>query len=159
MPAQEAAHGYRTGTSMNQRIHELQSELRRLKKAERKEKGKRLGHAEKKSGQAYTDGEHEYLADPVAFTKRRIEIFRNAGGEVTWFDEADPWSVEEIRPANCQGCAETHLVGWNEGHYHHNCPLEKKCDAAACGLFVCPTSHREIHGRVIRSDRAERRLA
>jgi hypothetical protein len=146
---------------MSERIHELQSELRRLKKAERKEKAKKLGHAEKKSGRAYTEGEHEYLAegDFAAKTKRRMEIFRNAGGEVTWFDESDPWSVEEIRPANCQGCAETHLVGWNEGQWNHVCELEKKCDAAACGLFQCRKSHVEYHGRVIRSDKAERATA
>lgn len=145
-----------------QEIQELTSKLRQLKKAERKAKGKRLGHAPKKSGRAYTEGEHEYLADPVAKTKRRMEIFTNAGGEVIWFDETDPYSVEEIRPASCQGCAETHLVGWNEGEWNHICPLEKHCDAAACGLFQCKKSHTggpdSYHGRVIRSDREERAM-
>ncbi len=130
-----------------QRIRELQSELRQLKKAERKKKAKALGHPEKKQGGAYFEGEHEYITDPVAKTKRRMEIFRNAGGEVIWFDESDPYTVEEIRPANCQGCAETHLVGWNEAHWHHACPLEKHCDSAKCGMIVCHTAHKAIHGR------------
>jgi hypothetical protein len=142
-----------------QLIRELEQQLRRLRKAERKEKGKRLGHPEKKSGHAYFEGEHEYLVDPVAKTKRRMEIFRNAGGEVTWFDETDPFSVEEIRPANCEGCAETHLIGWNEGEWDHVCELEKHCDSAACGIFRCRKSHIERHGRVIRSDKVERARA
>lgn len=144
---------------MNQRrIQELVLELRQLRKAGRKEKAKRLGYAEKKSGHAYTEGEHEYLADDdfVGKTKRRMEIFRNAGGEVTWFDEGDPWSVEEIRPASCQLCAETHLVGWNEGDWHHACELAKHCDSAKCSLFGCKTGHRVITAREIISDRAER---
>jgi hypothetical protein len=133
-----------------QQIQELERELRRLRKAERKGKAKRLGHAPKKSGRAYSEGEHEYLADAVAKTKRRMEIFRNAGGEARWFDETDPWSVEEIRSANCQGCVETHLVGWNEGEWNHVCPLEKKCDAAACALFQCRKSHKEYHNREVK---------
>lgn len=151
----------REGRIMSQqRIQELQRELRQLKKAERKEKGERLGHAPKKSGRAYTEGEHEYLADyrtdPIAHIKRRMEIFENAGGQVVWFNETDPETIEEIRPANCQGCAETHLVGYFEGERNHICVLEKKCDAAACSIFQCRKSHIEYHGRVIRSDRAER---
>jgi hypothetical protein len=144
---------------MSQRIQELQRELREERRKARKAKGKMLGHAPKKSGSAYTEGEHEYLAYPVAKTKRRMEIFRNAGGEVIWFDESDPFSVEEIKAANCQGCAETHPVGWNEGEWDHVCELEKHCDAAACGLFRCKKSHVERHGRIIRSDKAERREA
>jgi len=134
-----------------QEIRELQSRLRILKKAERKAKGKTLGHAEKKQGGAYFEGEHEYLTDPVAKTKRRMEIFRNAGGEVVWFDESDPFTVEEIRPANCQGCAETHLVGWasSEGNWHHGCDLEKKCDSAACALYVCIPWHKAHHNREV----------
>src|SRR5260370_41903646 len=104
---------------MNPRIHELQSEIRQLKKAERKKKAKALGHPSRKSGNSYSEGEHEYLADLAAKIKRRMEIFRNAGGEVIWFDESDPFSVEEIRPANCQGCAETHLIGWDRGGCDH----------------------------------------
>jgi hypothetical protein len=140
---------------------EIVKELRERRKARRKQKSAVLRHPAKKQGAAYSVGDHEYLTDPVAKTKRRMEIFRNAGGEVVWFDESDPFTVEEIRPATCNGCVETHLVGWNEGHWHHNCELEKKCDAAACGLFVCPKSHRLIHGRIIkwtqREGAAERR--
>jgi hypothetical protein len=133
-----------------QRIQELQRELRQLKKAERKSKAKRLGHAEKKQGAAYWEGEHEYLADQTAFTKRRMEIFKNAGGEAIWFDEIDPWTVEEIRPATCQGCVEPHLVGWMDGEWHHNCELEKHCDSAACALYVCRSWHKAHHNRVVK---------
>jgi hypothetical protein len=137
-------------------IRELATKLARLRKAERKKNAKALGHPAKKQGGAYWDGEHEYITDPVAKTKRRMEIFRNAGGEVIWFDESDPYTVEEIKPASCQGCAETHLVGWNEGEWDHVCELEKHCDSAACGIFRCRKSHIARHGRVIRNDRAER---
>ncbi len=140
-----------------QRIRELERELREERKAERKKKRKILGHSEKKQGTAYWEGDHEYIVDPVAKTKRRMEIFRNAGGEVIWFDESDPFSVEEIKSANCEGCAETHLVSWNSGEWNHVCPLEKKCDAAACGLFQCHKSHVEYHNRQIKSDKVERR--
>jgi hypothetical protein len=133
----------------NPRIRELETELRRLKKAQRKDKAKSLGHPPKKSGNAYVEDGHEYLADPIAFTKRRMEIFRNAGGEVIWFDETDSFTVEEIRPANCQGCTETHLVGFFEGEWDHQCPLEKHCDAAKCSIFCCRKSHIERHGRII----------
>ncbi len=138
-----------------QRIRELQAELRQLRRAERKSKAKKLGHADKKSGTSYFDGDHEYITDPVAKTKRRMEIFRNAGGKVIWFDESDPYTAEEIRPANCEGCAETHLVGWNEGEWDHICELEKHCDSAKCGIFRCRRSHALRHNRLIKSDRAE----
>ena len=141
-----------------ERERELVKELRDLRKARRKQKGKILGHPARKQGAAYCQDGHEYLADGdwLAKAKRRIEIFRNAGGEVTFFDESDPFSIDEIRPANCQICVETHLVGWLEGHWHHNCELEKHCDAAACSLYGCRQGHIEHHGRIIRSDRAER---
>jgi hypothetical protein len=130
-------------------IRELESRLRRLKKAERKKNAQRLGHPAKKQGAAYSIGEHEYIVDPIAKTKRRMEIFRNAGGEVIWFDEADPYTIEELRPANCQGCAETHLVGWFEGEWDHICELEKHCDSAKCGIFRCKMSHFVRHNRIL----------
>src|SRR5882672_9895941 len=79
----------------------------------------------------YFRGEHEYLVGWEAHLRRRLEIFRNAGGEATWFDESDPNSVEEIKPATCQGCVEPHLIGWasEEGQWHHACTLRKKCDS------------------------------
>ncbi len=104
-------------------------------------------------------GEHEYLVGILAHTRRRLEIFRAAGGEADWIDESDPNSVEEIRPAMCQGCAETHPVGWSndEAHWHHACTLRKKCDSLACALYVCVMWHTLFgHKRVIRSDRRER---
>jgi hypothetical protein len=130
---------------------EIVKELRDRRKARRKQKSTALGHPAKKQGGAYFEGEHEYLADPVAKTKRRMEIFRNAGGEVTWFDESDPFTVEEIRPANCQGCAETHLVGWNEGEWSHpKSHGERRCDCAACALFVCRPWHKAHHNREVK---------
>lgn len=135
-------------------IRELESKLRAARKAERKGRGQKFGHAPSKSGRAYFEGEHEYITDPVAKTKRRMEIFRNAGGQVVWFDESDPFSVKEIRPANCQLCAETHLVGWNEGEWDHQCPLAKHCDSAKCGLFGCRRGHTQRHGRIIGGSKA-----
>jgi hypothetical protein len=64
--------------------------------------------------------------------------------------------VEEIRPANCQGCAETHLVGWSDGEWHHACTLRKKCDAVACALYTCAMWHR-IFGHKRREPRWSRR--
>lgn len=94
---------------------------------------------------------HEYLEGLLAKTQRRLEIFRNAGGEASWFDETDPSTVEEIRPANCQGCVEPHLVGWLDGEWHHNVKSHggKRCDCAKCGLFVCMSWHQAFHNRVI----------
>jgi hypothetical protein len=99
----------------------------------------------------YRKGDHEYLVGILAHTRRRLEIFRNAGGEATWFDEKDPSSVEEIKPATCQGCVEPHLVGWIEGSWHHNVKSHggKRCDCAACALWVCEAWHSRYHNRVI----------
>ena len=107
--------------------------------------GFRLKPKPPKRKRSYRCGEHEYLVGVLAHTQRRLEIFRNAGGEAEWFDRTDPNTVEEIRPANCQGCAETHLIGWADGQWHHACKLRKKCDSIACALFVCATWHR-IYG-------------
>lgn len=101
----------------------------------------------------YRRGEHEYLVGILAHTQRRLEIFRNAGGEADWFDEDDPNSVQEIRPAICQGCTEPHLIGWDnrEGQWHHACTLRKKCDSLKCALYVCLPWHTvNIHKRTIR---------
>jgi hypothetical protein len=100
---------------------------------------------------SYRKGDHQYLVGILAHTRRRLEIFRNAGGEATWFDESDPGSVEEIRPATCQGCVEPHLVGWTEGEWHHNVKSHggKRCDCAACGLFLCRMIHEFYRNRVI----------
>jgi hypothetical protein len=57
----------------------------------------------------------------------------------------------ELEPATCQGCTEPHLVGWNEGEWHHNVKSKggRRCDCAQCGLFVCPAWHKAFHNRVI----------
>ena len=102
-----------------------------------------------KTKHSYRKGDHEYLVGILAHTRRRLEIFRAAGGEATWFDEADPSSVEEIKPATCQGCVEPHLVGWREGEWHHGCELRKKCDSAKCALYICVIAHYVLHGRTI----------
>lgn len=93
-------------------------------------------------------GEHEYLVGQDAHLRRRLEIFRNAGGEATIFDGE---TVEEIQPATCQGCIEPHLVGWLEGQWHHNVKSHggKRCDCAACGLFLCPMIHEFYRNKVI----------
>jgi hypothetical protein len=94
---------------------------------------------------------HEYLVGVLAHTMRRLQIFRNAGGEADWFDEDDPSTVQEIRPATCQGCVEPHLIGWDEGQWHHNVKTKggKRCDCAACGMFVCPMVHEFYRNKVI----------
>jgi hypothetical protein len=106
----------------------------------------------KRPKHSYRRGEHEYLVGILAHTRRRLEIFRNAGGEATWFDGKDPNSVEEIKPATCQGCVEPHLVGWAEGEWHHNVKSHggKRCDCAKCALFVCVLWHKAFHNRVIK---------
>jgi hypothetical protein len=104
-----------------------------------------------KTKQSYRKGDHEYLVGILAHTRRRLEIFRAAGGEASWFDETDPASVEEIKPATCQGCVEPHLIGWNEGEWHHNVKSHggKRCDCLACGLFLCRMIHEMFRNRVI----------
>lgn len=137
-------------------------EIRKERDAHRKEarllnrllkKRKRIAHGEppKKEKRAFWRKGHEYLETALEMTKRRIQIFRNAGGEVTWFDESDPETIEEIQPAMCQGCAETHPVGWLEGHWHHNVKSKggRRCDDARCALFVCGSWHVIYHNRVI----------
>jgi hypothetical protein len=121
--------------------------------------GFRLGDRikRKRPKQSYRRGEHEYLVGILAHTRRRLEIFHNAGGEATWFDEKDLNSVEEIKPAICQGCVEPHFVGWLEGHWHHNVKSHggKRCDCAACALYVCEIWHAHFHNRVIGGRRRE----
>jgi hypothetical protein len=104
-----------------------------------------------KRKQNYFRGEHEYLEGVLAHTQRRLEIFRNAGGEAEWFDKTDPTTVEEIRPATCQGCVEPHLIGWFQGEWHHNVKTKggKRCDCAKCGLFVCAMIHEFNRNKVI----------
>lgn len=129
---------------------QLRQEIAANRKRLRERKRQRIGLPSSKPTTHWKDG-HEYLVGVLAHTRRRLEIFRNAGGEATWFDESDPSTIEEIKPATCQGCVEPHLIGWDseEGHWHHNCVLRKKCDSAACALYVCHAFHRAFHGRII----------
>lgn len=128
---------------------QLRQEKAAITRELRKRKRQTLGLPSSKP-RTYTKDGHEYLQTAFEKTKRRMEIFRAAGGEVVWFDESDPATIEEIHPATCQGCVEPHLISWNEGHWHHNCELRKKCDSAACALFVCPPYHRAFHNRIIK---------
>lgn len=139
-------------------------EIRKERDAHRREarllnrvlkKRKRVAHGEPptKEKRAFWRKGHEYLETALEMTKRRIEIFRNAGGEVQWFDESDSSTIDEIQPAICQGCAEPHLIGWSnlEGHWHHNVKSKggRRCDCAACALYVCIPWHQIYHNRVI----------
>lgn len=131
---------------------EIRQEISRLRKQLRTRKRERLGLPSNKP-HSYFRKDHEYLETGIEKTQRRIEIFRNAGGEVTWFDESDPSTIEEIQPAMCQGCAETHPVGWSEtdGNWHHNVKSKggRRCDCAKCALYVCIPWHTRYHNRVI----------
>jgi hypothetical protein len=128
----------------------LRQEIAANKKLLRERKRQRIGLPSSKPTTHWKDG-HEYLVGVLAHTRRRLEIFRNAGGEATWFDESDPSTVEEIKPAMCQGCAETHLVGWLEGEWSHpKSKGERRCDCAEHSLWVCRTWHVVSgHGRVL----------
>jgi hypothetical protein len=122
---------------------EIVKELRNRRKARRKKKSTILGHPEKKQGESFVRDGHEYLPPEKKF-ERRVEIFRNAGGEVAIFDGI----VEEIQPASCQGCSETHLIGFFEGEWSHpKSHGERRCDCAACALFVCRPWHKRHHNR------------
>lgn len=129
--------------------YQLRQEIANARRQLRERKRHTLG-LPSSTPRSYTKNGHEYLQTTFEKTKRRMEIFRAAGGEVTWFDESDPDTIEEIRPATCQGCVEPHLIGWLDGEWHHNCELRKKCDSAACALYVCAPFHRAFHNRIIK---------
>jgi hypothetical protein len=132
-----------------QRIRQLESELRMLRKAERKKKSKRLGHVQRKG--SYFKDDHEYLVGVKAKFWRRLEIYRRAGGDVALINgiDGDFETVEDLQPGNCEGCAETHPVGWAEGEWHHNVKSKggRRCDCKNCGLWVCRAWHLAFHNR------------
>ena len=128
---------------------QLRQEISNARKLLRERKRKSLGLPSSKPVTHWKNG-HEYLVGVLAHVQRRIDIFTNAGGEVAWWEKSDPSTIEELRPANCQGCVETHLVGWNEGEWSH--PPSKggrRCDCAAHSLWVCRAWHLAFHGRQI----------
>lgn len=131
---------------------QLREEIASNRRLLRERKRKALGLSGSEHRTYSRDG-HEYLYGILAKTQRRIEVFEAAGGIVTWFDKSDPSTVEEIQPAICQGCAEPHYLGWNDGtgEWHHNVKSHggKRCDCAACGLFVCPMIHEFYRNKVI----------
>lgn len=140
---------------------EIRESIAKLRRILRERKAKALGHSSNK-GRTFTKDGHEWLYGERAHLLRRIEIFRNAGGDVALIEDSTSYSVEELQPATCQGCVEPHLVGWSDGEWHHACTLRKKCDAVKCALFLCPIAHRVITGRDIqwtRKENAERAAA
>lgn len=136
---------------------QLRAEIAHNRKLLRERKRQALGLSSMKK-RSYTKNGHEYLQTGFEKMDRRMEIFHAAGGEVEWFDKGDPTTIEEIRPAYCQGCVEPHLVGWNDGEWHHNCELRKKCDSVACALYVCHKFHVAFHNRIIKFTQREAKL-
>lgn len=128
---------------------DLHREQRRRRKLHKKRSRKAHGLPAKKSG-SYFRKDHEYLDGASAHFHRRVEIYRNAGGEIS---VVDGFVIEDLKTGMCQGCAETHEVGWAEGEWHHNVKTlgGKRCDCATCALWVCPEWHKRYHNRVIRS--------
>ena len=102
-------------------------------------------------GTYWRDG-HEYLHGVQAHFWRRLEIYRRACGDISLIDGTFE-NVEDLRTGMCEGCAETHPVGWHEGEWHHDVKTRggKRCDCVACGLWVCRDFHRRYHNRVVRS--------
>lgn len=94
---------------------------------------------------------YEYLVGFLDHVKRRIEIYKRAGGDAVLFDEAQPEMVEDLKSATCQGCPEPHLVGFNEGEWFHNSKTKggRRCDCVECSLFTCKPFHIRYHNRVI----------
>lgn len=134
---------------------QLREEIAHNRKLLRERKRQALGLPSMKK-RNYTKNGHEYLATGREKILRRIEIFEAAGGAVVWYDQEDPETIEEICPARCQGCTETHVVGWEDGEWHHNCELRKKCDSVACALYVCHKFHVAFHNRIIKFTQREK---
>lgn len=135
---------------------QLRQDISNARKLLRERKKQRYGTASKPA--SYRKGEHEYLVGERAHLLRRMEIFRNAGGEVVLLEDSSSYTVEEISPATCQGCVEPHFVSWDntDAAWHHNCPLRKKCDSIACALYVCRPWHERYHNRIIATRPVER---
>src|SRR5260221_2365411 len=101
--------------------YQLRQEKAAITKILRERKRNRMGLRSSRSVTRWKDG-HEYLVGVLAHTLRRIEIYKNAGGDAHLFDTDRPDLVEDLAPATCQGCVERHLIGWDseEGQWHHN---------------------------------------
>jgi hypothetical protein len=153
-----------TGAGEVKSDQQLRQEIAANRKLLRERKRKNLGlpSMAKKSRQLSRDGQHEYIFGLLAKTKRRLEVYRAAGGEADWFDESDPESIIDVKPAMCQGCEIPHAISWNgegapKGEWQHDCALKKKCDSVRCSLYVCFYVHQVmkkseggIHGRQVR---------
>lgn len=91
---------------------------------------------------------HEFLAGVQAHAERRIQLFERAGGKlyVERDAEGNIERVETASPANCELCAETHQLTWEDGDWIH---LEKRhCDCLDCSAYGCRKAHiKQHHGR------------
>jgi hypothetical protein len=98
-------------------------------------------------------GEHEHLVGWKDNLARRAEVYRLAGGEVQieWGETPRDTYVTDLRSANCQGCAETHLTPWDNryGQWNHGCKFGgKKCSTLSHGqTYECRAAHNRYHGR------------
>lgn len=139
--------------SKYQTTPEIHAEMARLRKLLRERKRQALGLPSSKKRTFTKDG-HEYLYGVAAHFWRRLEIYRRAGGDVALIDgtSGDFESIEDLRTGMCEGCAETHPVGWNEGEWHHDVKTKggRRCDCLSCGLWVCKPFHRLYHNRLIK---------
>jgi len=141
-------------TELRAELVSIEARRRWIRKELRKRKRARLGlPAKRKGNETYWRKGHEYLVGRVAHALRRLEVYKNAGGDAHIFDLDNPDLADDFKTGMCQGCAETHEVSWYEGEWHHNVKTlgGRRCDCAACGLWVCSAWHKRYHGRTVRS--------
>lgn len=139
------------------------AETRRRRRAHRRADGLELSKPlrsarRKEENKSRTKEGHEYLIGWKDNLQRRSEVYALAGGEVQieWEERPQDTIVTDLRSANCQGCAETHIIGWVEGHWDHGCAYGgKKCSTLAHNqTFKCRDSHEKRHGRFWRKQDA-----
>ena len=92
---------------------------------------------------------HEYLFGARPHLLRRAEIYARAGGETEIWESGEVYAPKD---AMCQGCPIPHPVHWLIGEWHHNVKTYggRRCDCAACGLWVCKAWHQAHHNRVVK---------
>jgi hypothetical protein len=93
--------------------------------------------------------EHEYLYGQEAYLERRLQIYRRTGGMAHVQMDG---SVNDYKAGICEGCENPHFVAWSEGEWHHNVKSYggRRCDCAACGLWVCKAWHQAHHNRKVK---------
>ncbi len=95
---------------------------------------------------------HEFLYGQREHTKRRIEIFQRAGGQVftELTAEGDFEHIYTAVPATCELCETGHIVSWEDGHMVH---MEKRhCDCLTCVRYGCKPAHAALHHNRIKWD-------